>query len=367
MYRTCIQGLTQQVVVCISLLIIREYFISLLVNVLHDFTQAFILGHPYLSCSLFNSRITVVPFLLSYLMLVLSRMGLLLFTMRFQTLNHELIVHICTAMTVGITLLDLVLSSTLSTIPYCNTMRRFSRRNHFNVNEIIPTTDPTVGLIAFLIISILATETTYQVIFNYREYKSNKVSPGPVQVLKPRCTIRPQTSRSNNLPPPLSLVTVDTSLARRSSYPNEGPQRTQLHRKSLDSHWAISGQNGRERLSLRLIVNGWMEESTGTAAETRNPTQEAGVNVSNHSPIHENTVEEGQVQTLALAQKRTKFHSLTLLVFPCAFLFLIMRSLQTPEHLSMFQIYVLDPSFTVFVRVSLYFIPLYWVLELTEY
>ena len=138
--RTCIQGLSRLMLVCFGLLIIREYIVSFLVNLLHDSTQTFLLDYPRLSCSFFNPRITAVPLLLSLFMLEASRLALLLFPMRFQILNHGRIVKLCIAMTVELTLLDLLLSSSLEAFPYYDTIRirRFSRRNKFVIAADIP-------------------------------------------------------------------------------------------------------------------------------------------------------------------------------------------------------------------------------------
>ena len=120
MHRTCIQGLSQLMLVCLSLVILRNYLISLMVNVLHDFTQTFILEHPHLSCCLANPRVAMTPFYVSLLLLMLSRLGLLLFTMRFQSMNHEILLWFCIAFVFGIPLIDLTLSSTLTNYSYCN-------------------------------------------------------------------------------------------------------------------------------------------------------------------------------------------------------------------------------------------------------
>ena len=135
MQRSCIQGLSQLMLVCLSLLIIYNYLKSLMTNVLHDFTQSFLLDYPYLSCCLINTRLTRAPLLLSYLMLLVSRLALLLATMRFQSMNHKRIVQVGIALTVGIPLTDLLISSGVSYFSYCNLriMNRFVKKNKFTV------------------------------------------------------------------------------------------------------------------------------------------------------------------------------------------------------------------------------------------
>ena len=120
MHRTCIQGLSRLMLVCLSLVILRNYVLSLMVNVFHDFSQTFILEYPHLSCCLVNPRVTMAPLYLSLLMLMMSRLGLLLFTMRFQSMNHKIIVWFCILLTFGIPLIDLILSTTLTNLSYCN-------------------------------------------------------------------------------------------------------------------------------------------------------------------------------------------------------------------------------------------------------
>ena len=73
LHRNCIQGLSRLLMVCLSLVIIRSYLISLMVNVFKEVTQSFITNYPEISCCLVNDKVTLGPLVLSLLMLLISR------------------------------------------------------------------------------------------------------------------------------------------------------------------------------------------------------------------------------------------------------------------------------------------------------
>ena len=275
MHRTCIQGLSRLLLVCLSLVIIRSYLLSLMANVLHDLTQAFITEYPIVSCCLINSRVTYVPFLLSLLMLMVSRLGLLLCTMRFMSLHHEIIVKTCIAVTFGLPLMDLILSSTIGNFTCCNdfTMNTFARRNKFIVTiDIQGKTEFFFKPVPILTFTNLVFEMVFQAVIYYREAKMKKVNIFPIsnQLLNPTVTsIRPPlnpatkttfsttgrrrisapissatTATSNiyyisgQLVAPLNPTMPSTSRARRSSYPNQVTEKASFRRFSVDSFQA---------------------------------------------------------------------------------------------------------------------------------
>ena len=240
-HRTCIHGLSELLLGCLGFVVSRAYFVSLMVNVFHDLTQSFLIEYPVLSCTLFSGRITFVPILLALLTLVMSRLRLLLFTMRFQSLNHKRIVQVCIGLTVGLTLVDLMLSFIVSSFTYCDTINRFARRNNFHLgpnlsDENIGISGSPVAVISFLILVI---EMTYQVISWYRKHKVNKVNVLP----KPNQTQMPLTISSNPILgmtrraiPSSNLVTQHASRTRRLSYPMQVTKKIGFRRLSFNSH-----------------------------------------------------------------------------------------------------------------------------------
>ena len=266
MLRTCIQGLSRLLLVCLSLVILRHYVLSLMVHVFHDFTQNFILEYPYLSCCLVNSRVTLAPFHLSHLMLILSRLGLMLFTMQFQSMNHEIVVWSCIALTVGIPLIDLILSSTLTNFSYCNIniMKRFIIKNNFKGNTDIPHQNQLLGVfIPVLAFTALFAEITFQLVTYYKEHKCNKVNNGAAIRCAPPLNRETQATGSVNtedivrsgpaineemlaissscveteqnfrLALPSNPGTEATSRSRRLSYPMTNSVKANFHRFSI--------------------------------------------------------------------------------------------------------------------------------------
>ena len=357
MNRTCIQGLSRLMLVCLSLGIIRRYFISLMVNVFHDFTQTFITDYPYLSCSLINTRAINGPFLLALNMLLLSRLGLLLFTMRFQSLNHERIVQACTVITFGIPLVDLILSTTLSHFSYCNTimMSRFIKVHNFNVTIGTSYKDQLFGkYVPKIEFAALVAEITFQVVTYYKEHKVNLVNTErnhleDIQTVLESCgegtvkwvpSISRQVTSLARLPPPLYPGTQATTNGRRSSYPMEVRKIKICKRSSFVSVNEVYPQRVFETSIKRLRLNCWTK--TSLPLERNEPQQISRI----------------RNETMPIQKQRSS--TITLVLLCLAYIGVTyLTTFVNPYTLIIepFANYVL----TFYLRFILYCLPIYWI------
>ena len=352
LHRTCIHGLSGLLLVCLVLVVIRAYFVSLMVNLFHDPTQRFVDEYPVLSCTLFSGRITYVPALFALLTLVLSRLGLLLFTMSFQSLNHERIVQVCAGLTLGIAIMDLTLSSTTSYFNYCSNMKRFARRNKLNLSSKVPNANNMFGspmpVISFF---ILAVESTYQVISNYRVYKKNKVNVLPTISLlpKPKAILRLTTLGIIRPAPSSNPNSHQTSRTRRQSYPMQGTRLANFRRLSYDGSCANFTGGKVQRPNKSLQVNGWTGQppNLGSSGGCREPQQRPQISGNQVQP-------EGRT--------RCKTFTLTMTFIQCVFMILtIMQNHdETCDSLSR---KVFDVTFNAFIRFVKYCMPVYWIYQ----
>ena len=348
--RTCIQGLSQLLLVWLAVVVIRAYFASLMVNILHDTTQQLLMEYPTLSCILFSGRITFVPSLVSLLLLEISRLGLLLFTIRFQSMNHDLIVYACVAFTVGASLLDLLLSFIFEFANYCINISKFAKEYNFQLrknardeNNFFKSPLPVISF------SILATEIAYQVIVNYRKFKENEVNILPKQVQESTATTSVQSNEVIRLAPSLNPANRITPRKRHSSFSLQIREKTNFRKLSLDSLTANYNVKKNESPFKGLKLNSWTGRSLTKTSATRNTAQHVAINVDN------------SVQRPVRKSKCTTF---TLILISIQSIFVIWSIINNydPQVDSIFVKFV-GVAYTYGLRFIKYCLGLYWIYE----
>ena len=358
-HRTCIQGLSQLLMVCLGIVVIRAFVVSLMVNVLHDLTQRLLFEYPKLSCIMFSGRNTYVPTILSILMIEASRLGLLLFTMRFQSLNHERIVQVCVVLTVGITITDILLSSTLRYFNYCQNMRNFARISKFDLApDVVPEENTLFGSpIPVISFTILAIEIVYQAIHNYGEFKTNKVNILPKANLEQKPSSLSRAVGTLGLAPPINLIAEESTRTRHLSFHLEVRKKAKFRRFSLDS---LSGDYNIRNLTSpipSLQVNRW------TGRSIQNET--SGVrNTPRHSAINVDT-SAINVGSQKKPQRKAKCSSFTLVMLFIQSSFVVWTIMQNykKQHQSSLIGNFFDVLVPTFFRFIKYCIGVYWIHE----
>ena len=346
MNRTCIQGLSQLMLICFGLLLTRAFFVSLMVNVFHELTQTLITEYPNLSCHLFNDRSTGMPLFCSILMLVVSRLGLLLFPMRFQSLNHERIVQVCIALTVGLTLTDLFLSFTSSYFHYCINIDGFLRKNKFYMHPENLKESSFLAPVRILSFLTLFTEATNQFISTYRQFKVNKVNVVSNPITVPTPAPMRGTGNIFILQPSYNLANHPTTSTRRSSYPVQITVKTNFRRFSLKSSRTNATVKEYERPSQNVQINtGGSLKSGSTATRVR----------SQQGP----RVVENQVQP----QSKRAYSSFTLVMILIHSIFITWASFQNSEEHKYFIFHMIDIAHIVLVRFFKYCILMYLIYQ----
>ena len=358
--RTCIQGISQLLLVWLALVVIRAYFASLMVNVLHNTTQKLLMKYPTLSCILFSGRITFVPTLVSLLLLEMSRLGLLLFTIRFQSMNHDMVVYACIAFTVGVSLMDLLLSFTTKYVNYCIYMSRFAKVNKFQLSSDDPEENSSSGSpIPAVSLSILAIEIAYQVISYYRKLKVNKVDvlPNPIQVQESTASTSTQTNGIVRLAPSLNPEARKMPCKRHSSFSLPVKEKTNFRRFSLDSLRADNSVKKVESHVQSLQLNSCTGRLliTDTTAPKK-PTQHVTINVGSPAPK---------------AEKKSKCNTFTLTLISIQSMFVIWTIINGyNKHTDSIIGKILEVVYSFLMRFVKYCIGLYWIYEsekLTEF
>ena len=89
-----------------SLFVIRELTIAFFFNLLYALTKSTFETYPTLICSISTSRITVLPMMLHYCLMVASKLYLTFYSLQFVGLNHEMLGYLAIATSALLTVLD---------------------------------------------------------------------------------------------------------------------------------------------------------------------------------------------------------------------------------------------------------------------
>ena len=166
-HQTVITGLMKMFLLTVLLLAIRNYVMSIMVNLLNKFTKEMFKGYPTLICSLTNPKWVYIGMLNVLCCLTISKNFLIFKPDRFFNLNHERWTRVSFVLTLAAILTDILIYTGLNG-NYC------SKENSETLEELLET---TVEMSKFksmpwiLILILIVGEVTAFVVQYYRAYK----------------------------------------------------------------------------------------------------------------------------------------------------------------------------------------------------
>lgn len=118
--RTCIHGLIKIVIWCYGLHLFKASITNFLVNFCSKWISAAFVDHTEILCFFVNPRNTLIPVLISFTLLLTTKLVFILFPTWFLNLNHDRAVQCGILITFMITMLDQVLTLALNHLETCD-------------------------------------------------------------------------------------------------------------------------------------------------------------------------------------------------------------------------------------------------------
>ena len=177
-HKTIMNRLMKIMVICMSILEMRGYIWSFLLNVTHQTLREHFLNHPTLICSLSNPRFTFIPLVMIVIFLLMTKLFLVLLPHHFINFNHEQGTRVCLALSVSPIVAE-VITSLIVSGHCCNQKYFITLKKQLDVQAEASTVQMFPWLPILVIIGVLA-ELTSNTLLQYRAWKQRRnVRPAP--------------------------------------------------------------------------------------------------------------------------------------------------------------------------------------------